>query len=129
MLSFRVALILTLVTISFSGCDSHAYWSEAMQYHAIAQENLISKGICSSDQDCQQKALLYAEGGEVSLGLVSWGGAYINLYETQDPELVDAIALKFKELHSRLGKPDVTLTVYSSKHLDPKVLFREVVIN
>ncbi|HSH73031.1 MAG TPA: hypothetical protein VK974_08260 [Methylophilaceae bacterium] len=96
MFNFRIALILTLITITFSGCDSHAYWSEAMQYHAIAQENLISKGICSSDQDCQQRALLYAESGEVSLGLVSWGGAYINLYETQDPELVDAIALKLK---------------------------------
>lgn len=128
MLSFRIALILTLITTTFSGCDSHAYWSEAMQYHSTAQETLISKGICSSDQDCQRRGMLYTEGGEVSLGFVSWGGAYINLYETQDPELVDAIALKFKELHSRLGKPDVMLTVYSSKHREPKVLFREVVI-
>jgi|GEM_PF-6396012 len=128
MLSFRIALILTLITITFSGRDSHAYWSEAMQYHAIAQENLISKGICNSDQDCQRKGILFAEGGEVSLGFMSWGGAYINLYETQDTELVNVIVVKFKELHSQLGRPDVKLTVYSSKQLEPKVVFREVVI-
>lgn len=124
----HTAIIFALLATANAGCNSHAYWSEAVQYHAVARDILIEKGICASERDCQMNGVLFAEGGEVSLSFVSWGGAYINLYETQDPVLVEAIVVKFKELHSRLGKPNVTLTVYSSKHLEPKVKFREVVI-
>lgn len=99
-----------------------------MQYSAVARDTLIEKGVCASIQDCQQRGLLFAEGGEVDFGIVSWGGAYINLYETQDAALVQDLEKKFKELHARLGKPSVTLTVYRSKHLEPKINFREVVI-
>lgn len=99
-----------------------------MQYSALAGETLIARGVCATPQDCQKKQLLFAEGGEVDVGFVQWGGAYINLYDTQDPELVSELESKFKVLHGRLGKPKVTLTVYSSKHLAPKVKFREIVL-
>lgn len=122
------ALTPFLFAAACAGCDSHAYWAEAMQYSAIAHDTLIENGTCTSIQDCQRRDLLFAEGGEVNFGFVRWGGAYINLYETQDAALVQQLEAKFKELHARLGKPNVTLTVYSSKHLEPKVTFREVVI-
>lgn len=128
MLSLRKAITFALLTVACSGCNSHAYWSEALQYHTVAQDVLIANSICASKQDCQKKDVLFAEGGAVSLGFVSWGGAYINLYETQDPALVEVIVAKFKELHLRLRKPNVTLTVYSSKHLEPKIMFCKVVI-
>jgi len=124
----RFAIALGFLVVALTGCNSHAYWAEAMQYHTAARDVLIKNGICASEQDCQTKSLLFAEGGEVSLGFVRGGGVYINLYETQDPALVEAVETKFIALHSRLGEPDVTLTVYSSKHLEPKVKFREVEI-
>lgn len=117
-----------LIAAGCTGCNSHAYWAEATQYSAVARDALIEKGICASIQDCQKKGLIFAEGGEVSFGFMSWGGAHINLYETQNAALVQDLETKFKELHARLGKPAVTLTVYSSKHLEPKVKFHEVVI-
>jgi hypothetical protein len=126
--SLRTALTIVLLTVASSGCDSHAYWTEVQQYHAAAQDVLIANGICASTQDCHNKNILFAESGEISLGFAQWGGAYINLYETQDAVLVDAIVTKLEELHSRLGKPNVTFTVYSSKHLDSKVMFRKVLI-
>ena len=117
-----------LLAFMLEGCNSHAYYREAMQYHAVAREVLVLHGICSSDQNCQKKSLLFAEGGELSLGVVSWGGANVTLYETSDSALVEEISVKFKQLHAQLRKPEVTLTVFSSKHLEPKVEFRKVVI-
>jgi hypothetical protein len=67
------------LAITLAGCNSHAYYREAMQYHSLAEQVLISHGICSNDLDCQKKGLLFAEGGELSLGLISWGGASITL--------------------------------------------------
>jgi len=127
MRNYLSAIAALLVTAACAGCNSHAYWAEAMQYSAVARDTLIEKGICTSIQDCQGKGLLFAEGGEVNFGFVSWGGVYINLYETNDSFLVQDLEAKFKELHAPLGRPTVTLTVYSSKHLEPKVKFREVV--
>ena len=121
---FGVAAIAVLA----QGCNSHAYYGEAMQYHALAREVLVSHGVCSGEQDCQRKSLLFAEGGELSLGVVSWGGANITLYETNDSGIVEEISVKFKRLHEQLHRPKVTLTVFSSKHLKPKVKFRTVVV-
>lgn len=119
--------LLTLFT-ACTACNSHAYWKEAKQYSALANEALIARRICASPQDCQKKQLLFAEGGEFDVGFFQWGGAYITLYDTQDAELVSDLESKFKLLHRQLGKPQVTLTVYSSKHLAPKVKFREIVL-
>lgn len=82
-----------------------------------------------SPADCQKKELLFWEGGEVNLGVVSWGGAYVNLYATQDPVLVEAIVSKFEEVHAQQPEPQVTLTVFSSAHSQSSVLFRKVVLH
>jgi hypothetical protein len=116
-----------MLLIALTGCGE-PHRVAAQQYLALAQEVLIAKGVCSSSSDCQRKELLFWEGGEVNLGLVRWGGAYVNLYATQDQALVDAIAERFKALHAQQPTPQVTLTVYSSTHSQPKVKFREVVL-
>lgn len=123
----RVALTLT-VAAALSACNSHRYYAEAMQYHTLATSVLVSRGVCASSQDCQRRQLLFAEGGEFSLGVAAWGGAYVTLYSTSDEALVQELALAFRELHARLKQPKVVLTVYSSAHGEAKVRFREVEI-
>jgi hypothetical protein len=115
------------LAVAASGCGE-PHRADAQKYLAIAQEVLIAKGVCSSAADCQRKELLFWEGGEVDLGLVRWGGAYVNLYATQDPALVEAVVAKFREVHAQRPTPQVTLTVYSSTHSQPKVQFRKVVL-
>ena len=90
------------IAVACVGCDSHAYYSEAVQYHALAREALIANNVCENEQDCFMKDILFAEGGSISLGFFHWGGAYITLYETQDAALVESIIAKFRELHSQL---------------------------
>ena len=123
----RFVAAMSFTAAAISGCGE-PYREEATRYHAVAQEVLVAKGVCSSAQECQRKQLLFWEGGGFSLGFVRWGGAYVNLYETQDPVLVEAVVARLKEAHVRPSEPQVILTVYSSKHLQPKVMFREVVI-
>lgn len=125
----NLATFFAIGTLSFTLCGcGEPYREEAQQYLAIAQEVLIDKGVCPNVRDCQRKELLFWEGGEVSLGFVRWGGAYVNLYETRDPALVEAVVAKFREAHAQRPTPQVTLTVYSSNHSQPKVKFREVVL-
>jgi len=124
---FRFITGIGFAIAAISGCGE-LYRDEATRYHAIVQEVLVAKGVCSSAQDCQRKQLVFWEGGGLSLGFLRWGGAYINLYETQDPVLVEAIVAKLRETHVVGSEPRVLLTIYSSKHLQPKVVFRELVI-
>ena len=78
-----------MLATTVAACNSHAYYSEAMQYHATARTVLIARGICTNDEDCQKKKLLFAEGSEFSLGFIEWGGARVSLYQTQDAALVE----------------------------------------
>lgn len=124
---FRRFVLLIMFCLIASGCGE-VYREEAQQYHALAQEILISKGICASESDCRSKELLFWEGGEADLGLIRWGGAYVNLYGINDPEIVEGIVAKFEEAQGREPNVPVILTVYSSNHSQPKVKLRTVVI-
>lgn len=84
--------------------------------------------MCSNKQDCSSKGLVFFEAGQTSFGFISWGGVFVNLYDITDAGLVDEVTAKFQELHGRLKEPKVRLNVYSSKHLEPKIKFREIVI-
>jgi hypothetical protein len=121
-------LLSLLAVIASSGCNSHAYYREAQQYVKVAQSVLISRGVCFNSDDCQKKHILFWEAGAVTLGSVSWGGVGITLYETNNSALVDEVATQFRTLHSELKAPEVTLTVYRSKHLEPHSKLTEVVI-
>jgi len=50
------------------------------------------------------------------------------LYGTNDDRLVEAVVVSLLTTQSRIKKPGIKLTVYSSSHLQPKVVFREVTI-
>ncbi len=123
----RAPFAVALAALALAACGE-PHRAAAQQYLALAEDSLIANGICSSTSDCQRKELLFWEGGEVNLGVVHWGGAYVTLYATQDPMLVDAIVSKFLEVHRRQPEPQVTLTVFSSTHSQPKVQFRKVVL-
>lgn len=125
--STRTLFAAATLAAAMAGCGE-PHRAAAQHYLALAEGVLIAKGICSSPADCQKKELLFWEGGEVNLGVVRWGGAYVNLYATQDPALVEAIISKFKEAHARQPEPQVTLTVFSSTHSQPKVQFRKVLL-
>ena len=112
-----------------SGCSSHAYHAEAMQYTELAQGVLIARGMCSNKQDYSSKGLVFFEAGRTSFGFIGWGGVFVNLYDITDAALVDEVTSKFQELHGRLKEPKVTLNVYSSKHSEAKIKFREIVID
>ena len=58
----------------------------------------------------------------------SGGGAYINLYETRDAHVVGAVAAKLIEITTIVPKEKVVLTVFGSKHDEPEVIFRQIVI-
>lgn len=125
--SVKSPFAIAMAAIALAACGE-PHRVAAQQYLALAEGVLIANGVCASTSDCQKKELLFWEGGELNLGVIRWGGAYVNLYSTQDPALVDAIVSKFKETHTRQPEPQVTLTVFSSTHSQPKVQFRKVVL-
>ncbi|TCJ15383.1 hypothetical protein EZJ19_07140 [Parasulfuritortus cantonensis] len=125
--SINASSAIAVTAFALAACGE-PHRAAAQQYLTLAEGVLIANGICASASDCQRKELLFWEGGEVNLGVVGWGGAYVNLYATQDPALVDAIVSKFKEAHTRQPDPQVTLTVFSSPHSQPEVQFRKVVL-
>jgi hypothetical protein len=54
--------------------------------------------------------------------------AYVTLYETNDPVLVEAVVARLKQERAATSMPPVKLIVYSSLHLQSTVTFREVTI-
>jgi len=116
-----------LLGLACSGCNSHSYHAEALQYVQVAGGALAARDACINEEDCTAKNLLFFEAGEVSIGGLRWGGVHVNVYDTKDSEVVEEIANMFKELHAKIKGPVVTLTVYSSKHTESKVEFRRVV--
>ena len=111
-----------------SGCSPYAYYEEAIQYTELARSVLVARGMCQDKQDCTGKGLVFFEAGQISFGPISWGGVFVNLYGIEDAALVDEVAAKFQELHGRLKGPKVRLNVYSSKHSESKIKFREIVV-
>ena len=71
---------------------------------------------------------MFFEAGQITFGPISWGGVFVNLYGIEDAALVDEVAAKFQGLHGQLKGPKVRLSVYSSKHSESKIKFREIVV-
>jgi hypothetical protein len=114
-----------LITASLSGCGE-SYPEEARRYHAAAQEVLVAKEVCARAQDCQRKEILFWEGGNP--WLPGHDHVYVTLYETNDAALVEAIVARLKQVKAETSMPSVKLVVYSSRHRQSKVRFREVTI-
>jgi hypothetical protein len=114
-----------LIAASLSGCGE-SYPEDARRYHAAAQEVLVTKQMCAAPQDCQRKEVLFWEGGNPWLPGHHY--AYVTLYGTSDTALVEAIVARLKQAKTETSMPPVKLVVYSSKHRQSKVTFREVTI-
>ncbi|OYU45101.1 MAG: hypothetical protein CFE44_09305 [Burkholderiales bacterium PBB4] len=110
------------------GCDSHAHQVQALPYHQLAQDVLITRGICADANACQRRQLLFWTAGEWALGLVHWGGVGITLYETHDMAMVHESEDRFRQLHGQLKRPPVTLMVYQSRHGETDRLLSEISI-
>jgi hypothetical protein len=114
----ELRLPLSLVGLAGLSACVECYSSEAIRYHEAAQQALVAECV-RNIQTCNSNKRLFWEAG---------GGAYVNLYETQDPKVVGAVAAKLIEMRSKVPMPKVVLTVYSSKHGQPKVQYRQIII-
>lgn len=119
------AALAVLIAASLSGCGE-SYPEEARRYHALVQEVLVEKQVCDGPQDCQRKEILFWEGGNPWLPGHSY--ACVNLYETTDIALVEAIVARLNQAKAETSMPPVKLVAYRSKHRQSKVTFREVII-
>ncbi len=52
----------------------------------------------------------------------------LNIYHSQDAQLVEAVTVSLMRVQAKLVRPGVKLTVYASPHGQSKVVFREVTI-
>ena len=93
--------------------------AETIRYLEAAQQAVAEE--CVRDiKTCNSNQRLFWESG---------GGAYISLYEPNDPHVVAAVASKLIELTAKVPKSKVVLSVYSSKHNEPNMLLRTVILN
>ena len=118
-----------LFYLILTGCNSHQYHDQAKRYLALTEGTLIAHGVCRDNADCRRRNIIFFESGELSLGVLSWGGISVYLYETQDEVLVEELVQRFRELHEESDEPRVELMVFSSKHGEPQHLFRKYSIN
>jgi|SRR5688572_9387753 hypothetical protein len=116
----------TVIAAALCACGE-PYREEAAQYVAAVHEVLIEKGVCPSVADCRRKQVVFWNDAVYPWDLFSRGVTYVNLYETQDPVLVDAVVVKLTKLRAQL-KPGVTLTVFKSKHGAGQISFRRITI-
>lgn len=123
--AFIAALVGMVLPIS--GCGE-PFRIEAALYLDAARTALIGKGICANREDCNSKGLLFWNDGEYFLDVLPKSVTFINLYNTHDPAVVDAVVVELKKVQGRITKPGVVLNVYKSKHLEPKVKLQRLVI-
>jgi hypothetical protein len=121
-----IAVVVGMV-LPISGCGE-PFRTEAALYLDAARTALIGKGICASREDCNSKELLFWNDGEYFLDVLPKSVTFINLYNTHDPAVVDAVVVELKKVQGRITKPGVVLNVYKSKHLEPKVKLQRLVI-
>jgi hypothetical protein len=121
-------LVAAAFMLSASGCDSHLYYTEAAQYVKVSNSALIQAGLCSTEQDCKAKQLIFWEAGGIAIGPVRTGGVHINLYQQSSLEFVTGLELEFLKLRSRVGGPSVTLTAFSSRHSEEKRMLKQVIL-
>jgi len=115
------------IVLPISGCGE-PFRTEAALYVDAARTALMSKGICASPDDCNSKQLLFWNDGEYFLDVLPKSVTFINLYNTHDPAVVDAVVVELEKVQRRITKPGVVLNVYKSKHLEPKIRLQRLVI-
>lgn len=119
------ALLTTVVSLFLAGCDSHAYYEEAKLYVSEAQQVLRDAQVCEKRVPCSVNDLVKFEAGAWTIGPLTYGGVYINVYEVQDRAVAEEIILRFREKHKTTPDVPVHVRVYGSKHGKPKQLTAE----
>lgn len=117
-----------LLTVALLGCGE-PYRDAATRYHAAAQEVLVAHHICDGPQDCQKKALLFWEGGRRDVPLIQEGGASLNLYDTSDESVIEAVAARLRAVQQTEDLPGVELTVYGGPHANKGQKLRAIFIS
>lgn len=110
----KLALIIATCLLLTSCGDKNR--EDAITYVKTVQMFLISKGVCKNNQDCTKKQFVFWEGA------APWKEELnILVYRITDKALAIEIekALKRKRQNMPHG---LNLMVYSSKHLQPKVM-------
>lgn len=120
----KSALSFVLVlAASLMGCGLEHNYGQTGVYSRPIMDVLISRGFCSSIEDCNYKEMVLGEGGTFKNSPV-----HLNVYNVSDPEAVEAI------VHvARLTRPNaivgLSLQITASSHLDTpyKSLRRETI--
>lgn len=124
--ALRTTAILGLVLL-VAACGE-PYRREASLYVDATLNGLIAKGICASPAECQSKQLVFWNDGEYFLDVWPKDVTFINLYETQDPSVIEAVVAELRKTQEKVSKPGVVLNVFKSRHLEPAVKVQRIVI-
>lgn len=73
---------------------------------------------------CMTDRVLFWEGGNA--WLPGHDDAYVTIFEAGNPELVEAVVQRLRQLRLEGAMPPVDFIVYRSAHRQPKLVFREV---
>lgn len=114
-----------------TGCNSHAYYNEAMRYMELTRQVLIEEGLCSNNDDCSRKEMAMWSASGWKVGPLTGGGVSIEVYKVTSSEIAAKIVTQCKALHNEIPGVPVNVTVFSNAHLDnlhpgkPEVLRHE----
>lgn len=118
MKSMLRTLIIVIATLSFSGCGE-PYREEGLIYAKAAMEAIENYQTQSEASPPIEKPYWNDCGKEYTC---------LFLYNTKDQKLVEAIVVALMSANEKIQHPGLKLTVYSSAHSKPKVVFREITI-
>ena len=117
MLSRRSRRLLTalLVLALLAGCNSHAYYDQAIAQADAVKDELARSSICATPGACSFAEVKFEAGGW-KIGPFRGGGVTINVYGVSDIALARRILARCKSLHAKNATAAVTVTIYSSTH-------------
>jgi hypothetical protein len=121
-------ILVFVVSIFLTGCNSQAYNEEARIYVLEAQQVLKDEQWCSKRASCSANDLVKFEAGRWQLGPIKHGGVYINVYQVDDSSVSGKIIARVREKQKGMPGVSVHVKVYASKHNEPKRLTAEAKI-
>lgn len=123
--SFHMKNAVALATICLlQGCSSHTYHAEGMKIADVAYETLIGQGVCQSLAQCRKEARVFFESGSWGIGSFSYGGVHLNIYGVSSLQIAEKLAAAVRSVHASMPGVPVTLSVFSTPHLESKFLLK-----
>ena len=124
----RVAIVAVSSLVLLAGCDSHAYYEEAMAYVSEAEKILVETRWCQKPVPCSAKDMVKFEASGWQLGPLNYGGVYINVYEVDDLSVADKVIARLREKQKSMPTVPVHVRIHASKHSEPKKITAEAKI-